>query len=407
MVVRALPVHRPGGLELHTRDLVTALSERGHELFVVTSASPRDGAADPCPMPESVHVSCLPIGTPGDYSVPFFAGIGTYTSHLCQRVGGVDILHTQEFAGTFMRYPVPRAAGAYVSTVHGTMFSETELDPSYLLRSAPWKWPAALLHNTARLALAPFYRYGGLARPDLLITDSEFTRARLGAPFADKTRVVPLGIDFSRYDIPQDGLPPAVQVTDQTEFVPLTVAVLGRMQEMKGTPDVLEAARLMRERNIPIRIRIAGAGKEAGDLRARVSRDGLESSVEVLGRLPAAQVSPFLRAADIFLFPDRTQPAFGLVAVEAMAHGLPVIGTRRGAIPEVVRDGENGWLVDARKPRQIADLLCRLSTPDGRAEVMARGQGAHRSVKFYKARLMAERVENVYEEALSKKVAKI
>lgn len=394
-VVRALPFHRLGGLELHTHDLAVALAARGHEVTIVTSAAPTHANNDAPHFAENVRVAYLPIGTAGNYSFSYFAGIGSYTAQICKRLGGVDILHTQEFAGLFMRRPAANVARAWVHTVHGTMFSETALDRRYL-RTASWgERFFAVKRGIARIALHPAFCVS-LKRPDTLAVDSEFTRSellRISPKLGPQIQLVPLGIDPARYNIPAHGLPPAVQ----TEIHgPLCVGILGRVQNIKGIPDALHALKILRERGVQLNLKIAGLGDGLADAQNFVQAYDLGENVEFLGRLAPDRTSEFLQSLDILLFPDRTQPAFGLVAVEAMAHGVPVIGARCGAIPEVVRECESGWLVDARSPVQIADLLTRLSTPPARAEILAMAMGAHRSFRDYTAPQMVERMEQLY-----------
>jgi len=404
MVVRALPVHRLGGLELHTRDLAVALAERGHEVHLVTSAKPRPGTAcsDAPSLPDNITVNYLPIGTPGDYSALYFAGIGAYARQICRRIGGADILHTQEFAGLFMKHPSPEIAASWVTTVHGTMLSETALDHRYL-RKMPWsKIFGAINRNKSRLALIPQFRKS-LKKTDRIVTDSEFTQLallRMNKNLQSKISVVPLGLDARRYNVPSDGLPPCVPLPAGLAPAPLTVAMLGRMQDLKGIPDALAAARILKKADIRVNFKIAGGGEGYEDAKDFVAKHQLHDSVELLGHLAPNEVSNFLSNADLMLFPDRTQPAFGLVAAEAMLHGLPVIGTKCGAIPEIVEDGENGWLVNAWAPQEIADLLARLSMTEARTEILSMAQGAHRHVRRLMASDMAAAMESVYEQSL-------
>ena len=403
MVVRALPIHRLGGLELHTQDLATALAARGHTIVLITSAKPLQVQNDAPRLPENVYVEYLPIGKPGDYSKLFFAGIGAYTNQICKRIGGADVLHTQEFAGLFMKQPDPRTARLFINTVHGTMFTETALDRRYS-RLAGWgEWFRSVKRGMGRIALYPQF-LASLNRPTRLVTDSEFTRSELlkiNKEYQRKISVVPLGINFNRYDIPSEGLPPEASILSTDGGIPpLTVAMIGRVQDLKGIPDALEAVRIVRERGLFIRLRIAGTGEYLQSAQDFVNSHNLSDSVEFLGYLAPGQTSDFLQTSDLLLFPDRTQPAFGLVAVEAMAHGLPVLGTQCGAIPETVEEGENGWLVQPRRPDQIADILSRLaSSQAGRSEIRQMAMGAHRKVRRYTAERMAFDMERVYREA--------
>src|SRR5207253_5967151 len=82
-----------------------------------------------------------------------------------------------------------------------------------------------------------------------------------------------------------------------------------------------------------------GPDRPAAEEEARIL--GVESSVSFLGKLD--QIAPLLAAADLFLLPSQNE-SFGLSALEALASGVPVVGTNAGGLPEVIRDGETGFL---------------------------------------------------------------
>jgi len=92
---------------------------------------------------------------------------------------------------------------------------------------------------------------------------------------------------------------------------------------------------------IPSRLVMVGDGPDRPEAEDEVRQHGLEDSVFFLGKLDS--VAPLLASADLFLLPTETE-SFGLSALEALATGVPVIGSRAGGLPEVVRDGETGAL---------------------------------------------------------------
>jgi glycosyltransferase involved in cell wall biosynthesis len=86
---------------------------------------------------------------------------------------------------------------------------------------------------------------------------------------------------------------------------------------------------------------MVGDGPDRGDAEEEARRAGLENRVHFLGKID--NVAPLLASADLFLLPSASE-SFGLSALEALASGVPVIGTNAGGVPEVVRDGETGVL---------------------------------------------------------------
>lgn len=375
MLVRALPVHRMGGLELHTWDLAKGLVARGHEVHLFTSAA----AVGFLPVPLGLEIHHVTRGRPGDYTLAFWREIGR---ELC-RVHGrerFDLVHSQEFAGMFLgRLDVP-----LVCTIHGTLTTEVPLDRRYFGRLSVSEKAAVLWQHKARIALQRFFRRM-LRRANAIVVDSEFTREEVerivpGAPITK----VELGPDAARYDFGGSG---------EKSRGAFTIVLLGRVQKQKGVGVALEAARMLRERGMKFRMEIGGRGEYEGEARRVIGEWGLADRVYLRGFVKAEDISRFLRQGDVFLFPDLTQPAFGLVAVEAMLHGLPVIGARSGAIPEVVTP-EVGWTYDPWNVRELADLIERVSkAPD---EVAAKRLAASEQVRKYTAERMAQEVERVY-----------
>ncbi|MGC8842286.1 MAG: glycosyltransferase family 4 protein, partial [Candidatus Sumerlaeaceae bacterium] len=168
LVVRALPVHRLGGLEYHTLDLANALQSLGCEVTVITSRHPEGRDCET--LESGVKVIYLRTGQPGDYSLAFFRGVEETVANL-DRAKCFDVIHAQEFAGLLMR---PRP-GRFVVTVHGTMTTETPLDRRYFRRLRLPEKLRALWLGKGRLALLPAFRRL-LWRADRLVVDSQFTQ---------------------------------------------------------------------------------------------------------------------------------------------------------------------------------------------------------------------------------------
>jgi N-acetyl-alpha-D-glucosaminyl L-malate synthase BshA len=98
-----------------------------------------------------------------------------------------------------------------------------------------------------------------------------------------------------------------------------------------------------------------GPDRPAAEEEARIL--GVENSVSFLGKLD--QIAPLLAAADLFLLPSQSE-SFGLSALEALASGVPVVGSNAGGLPEVVRDGETGFLCAVGDVAGMADASLRI-----------------------------------------------
>ena len=103
---------------------------------------------------------------------------------------------------------------------------------------------------------------------------------------------------------------------------------------------------------------------------------GIDAHVDFVGWVDPAKIPELINAATVVVVPSRWEEAFGLVALEAAQMARPVVGTRVGGLPEVVRDGETGLVVPKEDPVALADAMIRLLADPRRATAM--GQNARR-----------------------------
>jgi glycosyltransferase involved in cell wall biosynthesis len=152
------------------------------------------------------------------------------------------------------------------------------------------------------------------------------------------------------------------------------VLFVGRLSETKGIWDLIEAMPSVVTRHPEVRFLLVGVAEtEAQEpvLRAAVAERGLEARVRFLGSLDAPEKALAYACASVFVSPSWTE-AFPLVIPEAMAAGLPMVLTAVGAIPDLVHDGEDGFLVPPRDPAALADRVNRLLDDEAlRARVAA------------------------------------
>jgi glycosyltransferase involved in cell wall biosynthesis len=140
-----------------------------------------------------------------------------------------------------------------------------------------------------------------------------------------------------------------------------TILFVGVLRESKGVMILLEACRLLREKGILCRASLMGAFESAQfeqEVRDFVHGKGLTSSVTFLGTLTGDAKREAFSTADIFCLPTYYESeTFGLVLVEALSFGLPVVATHWRGIPDVVEDGVCGFLVPVRDPPSVAEKL--------------------------------------------------
>ena len=138
-----------------------------------------------------------------------------------------------------------------------------------------------------------------------------------------------------------------------------TVLSVARMYPRKRLPDLLRAASGLRARIPDVEVRIVGGGPEFARLRALAVELDLGTTVTFLGEVSASALAVEYVSADCFCLPS-VQEGFGIVLVEAMAAGLPVVACRAAAIPEVVEHRRTGILVTPERPDELADAVERI-----------------------------------------------
>lgn len=171
---------------------------------------------------------------------------------------------------------------------------------------------------------------------------------------------------------------------------------VGRLSPEKDVATLVHAAAVVAQRLPSFRLRVAGVGPCAGELRDLSEAIGVGDRVEFLGEV--RDVPALLHGASAFVLPSITE-GLPLTVLEAMASGLPVVATSVGGVPEAVIDGETGLLVPARDPRRLAAALLRVCGDHGLAARMGwAGRGCVETL--FDVRGMVSRYERLYEEVL-------
>jgi glycosyltransferase involved in cell wall biosynthesis len=178
---------------------------------------------------------------------------------------------------------------------------------------------------------------------------------------------------------PLDGVPPNHEI----------LLFVGRLRIRKGVDILLEAYKILRQENQTCRLMIAGDGEHRKALERRISNLEIKSEVVMLGRCSAAQVADLLGQASALVVPSSYE-GMPLVILEAMEAGIPVVASRVSGIPEIVEDGETGWLVQPGSVEELASVLAEvLSDP---AEARRRGsKGRQRLEVAFRPRQAAQR----------------
>jgi len=215
-----------------------------------------------------------------------------------------------------------------------------------------------------------------LAAARFTVTCTEANRATLAA-------IAPQApIRLMYHGVDREVFHPALRTAPREQDTPLLVAV-GRLRAKKGLDTLIDACALLHARGERVRCEIVGYGEEQDALARRIEDAGLAGHVRLVGKLRRDQVLERYARASVFVQPSRIaadgdRDGIPNVLLEAMAMGLPVVATRVSGIPELVRDGHNGLLVEPDAPHALAQAIAQLLHAP--AQAAALGAAARASV---------------------------
>jgi glycosyltransferase involved in cell wall biosynthesis len=223
----------------------------------------------------------------------------------------------------------------------------------------------------------------------------------LGVAPAEKFVVIRLGVELERRISADAG---AREEARRLLGIPperFVVGWIGRMTGVKRTGDALLALRALRERGIPACLCLVGDGPERAALEEQAYGLGLARHVLSLGY--QEDVARWYAAFDAFILPSANEGT-PVTAIEALAAGRPVVATRVGGVPDVVRDGENGFLVEVGDVAALAERLARLADDPGLREHMGRAGRALIPDRYAVDRLVDD-VDRLYRALLGDRAA--
>lgn len=175
---------------------------------------------------------------------------------------------------------------------------------------------------------------------------------------------------------------------------------VGRLAKEKNFETLLQAAALVMRQLPSVRLAIVGSGTEENNLKRKARELGIADRVDFVGTVPYDQVPSFLKAADLFAFASVTETQ-GLVTLEAMAAGLPIVAVDATGTHDIVTDGEDG-LLTANNSAALAQAIQQVITDKGLQAKLTKG-AAKRTI-WFGIENQAQRMLAVYDQAaLAKK----
>lgn len=309
------------------------LARRGHEVHFITYAMPfRLSSFVENVFYHEVEVPTYPLFEHAPYSLAL-----TVSMHNVAERYNLDLIHAH--------YAVPHATSAWmakemtkdknlciVTTLHGTDITLVGQDPSYQ-------------------SITAF----SIQKSDGLTAVSEYLRRETVEHFdvaPERIEVIPNFVDLAEYK--RDVHPcHRSRLSKSGEKI---VMHISNFRPIKRVDDAVRVfARIARA--LPARLVLIGDGPERGRVQQTAEDEGIADRVLFLGKQES--VAEILACADLFLLPSATE-SFGLVALEAMSCGVPVVATRVGGLPEVIPEGEAGFLADVGDVDTMAEQGIRI-----------------------------------------------
>jgi N-acetyl-alpha-D-glucosaminyl L-malate synthase BshA len=361
-----------GGSGVVASELARCLAGRGHTTHVISSETPfrlrEPGAA----------IRFHRVDTPG---YPLFRE-PQYLLALANRIVQVSRAHRLDIIHA--HYAIPHAAAAYLAR-------------QILAASAPAGGPRTVttLHGTdvTILGADPSYRETVafcIDQSDAVTAVSASLRddTKREMPVRSTIEVIPNFLDCAFHRRAPD---PALRARLCPAGEKLVVHI-SNLRPVKQLDAVVRVFASIREQ-VRARLAIVGEGPERGKAEELVQELGLAPDVEMIGE--TQDVIGLLSAADLFLLPS-LQESFGLSALEAMACGVPVVASRVGGLPEVVLDGETGYLHPPDRIDLMAESAVRLLS-DARLHERMSANAARLAVERFSADRIVPQYEALYE----------
>jgi len=278
----------------------------------------------------------------------------------------------------------PSAATCY--SVHSPVAKELKISLSPG-NTAGWvrRWVAIALANRVERQC--------IARSQQVTVASQFTKGLLqqihGEALAKRINIVPGGADLDRFRVSDDRQDAKCQLGWPTDKPILFT--LRRLVPRMGLDRLLQVARRLADQGHDFHLVIGGAGPLRSDLDQLAKELDLGEKVCFLGYVPDADLPLMYAACDAFVLPTAELECFGLIAVEALACGRPVLATPVGAIPEILNCFEPKWLSRGADVDSLYELVC--SFLQDQLPVHSPQELRSNVEKLYSSRLFLSRIE--------------
>jgi phosphatidylinositol alpha-mannosyltransferase len=364
--------YRPavGGVTEHVHGTASALRARGHRVTVITSGQGRSYGDRNGHEKDVVRLgrnfTVLYNGADNNITL----GLGLHGALRAQlERGAFDVVHVHcPLSPSLPMLAIRSARQPVVGTFHSVSVSDR-------------------VFRVFRPILRPYYD-----RLDHVIAVSEPARAEVLRNFPGPISIVPNGVDLARFRRGVDPLPQFAGAIPNLLFV-------GRFDPRKGLPELMLACAALRDEGLDFRLILVGDGRLRRSLE-RAARRFPPGRVVFEGQVEHERLPRYYASADVFCTPARGSESFGLVLLEAMAQGVPIVATDIPGYRSVVTHEGEALLVPPRDPGALARALGSLLRDPARRERL--GAAGLRTAARYGWDSIAERLEAIYLEVVGR-----
>ena len=356
IIVSAFPPNVLAGTEIATYNIAKYLAKRGHEVHVITLL---DEGTQKKEIKEGFYVHRIKL----HYKVPLISII-IYFKDVMTVIKKInpDVIHCQSLTMGWMAFII-NIFIKYPYVIYGRG------DDIY----ADYRLKKTLLGLVIKNA-------------DAVIALTEDMKNEISKIHKREIFVIPNGISLDKYGKKQSN---DIHYSNGDKII----LYVGRLHFIKGVKYLIEAMRIINKKLPNTKLLLIGDGKERKSLEKMVEEFGLNQCITFVGLVSNEDVPKYMAASDIFVLPSLSE-GFPGVILEAMASGLPIVTTKIKGLPEIVCDGINGYLVNPKNPREIAEKIQYLVN---NTEVMNRiSKNNTRDIMQYKWENVVERLEAIY-----------
>ncbi len=350
ILVQHFPPKTTGGVETATLNIAQKLFQRGVEVILVTES---DKGHD--------YI---------DYSYGF-----------CIHRVSKDPLHLWKFIKTMRITKSERPDVVHIQTFYwnGLVFLINKILSTPVIIYGRMYY----IYNLKPI-IKPWIRLGIRTADEVIALTDDMKKEILNL-YDREVRVIPNGVSDNFF---QTSRKPAKNDSDVT-----TILFVGRLVNMKGVKDLIEAISVLRERSIRTHVKIVGDGPEMGALKKTAQVKGLSQNITFFGEMHNRDVPVVMSESEIFVLPSKNE-GFSNTILEAMASGLPIIASRVGGNPSIIIDKESGLLVEPNNPTDIADKIEILINDEALKNKIIESNRS--KILKYRWENVAEQLETIY-----------